>query len=79
MGCASCGVTKNGVPQGCGDKGHCTSGSCNKKNTYDWLTTLDIKDPMSYGIVEISFKKGNRKSFFINPEFTNATSESAKL
>jgi len=72
MGCASCSVTKNGVPQGCGDKGHCSSGSCNKKNTYDWLTTLDLQDPMAYGIVEISFKKGNRKSFFFNPEYTNA-------
>jgi len=72
MGCASCGVTKNGVPQGCGDKGHCTSGSCNKKNTFDWLTTLDIKDPMSYGMVEVSFKKGNRKTFFLNPEYSNA-------
>ncbi len=72
MGCASCGVTKNGVPQGCGDKGHCTSGSCNKKNTFDWLTTLDIADPMSYGIVEVSFKKGNRKTFFLNPDYSNA-------
>lgn len=72
MGCASCGVTKNGVPQGCGDKGHCTSGSCNKKNTYDWLTTLDMQDPMSYGIVEVSFKKGNRKSFFFNPDYSEA-------
>jgi cell fate regulator YaaT (PSP1 superfamily) len=72
MGCASCGVTKNGVPQGCGDKGHCTSGSCNKKNTYDWLTTLDMQDPMSYGIVEVSFKKGNRKSFYFNPDYSEA-------
>ena len=72
MGCASCSVTKNGVPQGCGNKGHCSSGSCNKKNTYDWLTTLDLQDPMAYGIVEISFKKGNRKSFYFNPDYTNA-------
>jgi len=72
MGCASCSVTKNGVPQGCGNKGHCTSGSCNKKNTYDWLSTLDLHDPLDYHIVEISFKKGTRKSFYINPSHTDA-------
>jgi len=73
MGCASCSVTKNGVPQGCGDKGHCTSGSCNKKNTFDWLATLDIHDPMEYRMVEVSFKKGNHKKFYINPENSNAS------
>ena len=72
MGCASCATTKNGVPQGCGNKGHCTSGSCNKKNTFDWLTTLDIEDPMSYNVVEVSFKKGNRKGFYFNPEYSRA-------
>ncbi len=72
MGCASCSTTKNGVPQGCGDKGHCTSGSCNKKNTFDWLATLDLHDPMEYRIVEVSFKKGNHKKFYINPEYTES-------
>ena len=72
MGCTSCSVTKNGVPQGCGDKGHCTSGSCNKKNTFDWLTTLDLHDPLEFHIVEISFKKGTRKGFYINPRHTQA-------
>lgn len=72
MGCASCSVSQNGVPQGCGNKGHCTSGSCNKKNTFDWLATLDIHDPLEYRIVEVSFKKGNHKKFFINPESTGA-------
>jgi len=72
MGCASCSVTKNGVPQGCGNKGHCTSGSCNKKNTFDWLAALDIQDPMEYRMVEVSFKKGNHKKFYINPEHTEA-------
>ncbi len=72
MGCASCATTKNGVPQGCGNKGHCSSGTCNKKNTYDWLSTVDIYDPMSYKVVEVSFKKGNRKSFYFNPEYSKA-------
>lgn len=72
MGCASCSTTKNGVPQGCGNKGHCSSGSCNKKNSFDWLNTLDIEDPTEFNIVEVSFKKGNRKAFYINPDHTDA-------
>jgi len=72
MGCASCSTTKNGVPQGCGDKGHCSSGSCNKKNTFDWLATLDLHDPMAFKIVEVSFKKGNHKGFYLNPLHTDA-------
>ncbi len=66
MGCGSCGTTKNGVPQGCGDKGHCTSGTCNKRNTYDWLSDLDIYDPSAYKLVEVSFKHGSRKDFYLN-------------
>ena len=72
MGCSTCSVSSTGTPTGCGDKGHCSSGSCNKKNTFDWLTTLEINDPLSYNIVEISFKKGNRKGFYINPSHTKA-------
>ncbi|MBT8189823.1 MAG: hypothetical protein HKN67_14280 [Saprospiraceae bacterium] len=72
MGCATCSTTKNGVPQGCGNKGHCTNGGCNKKNSFDWLTTLDLNDPMEYNIVEVSFKKGSRKEFYINPDFSEA-------
>jgi cell fate regulator YaaT (PSP1 superfamily) len=72
MSCSSCSYDKGGTPTGCGDKGHCTSGSCNKMNAYDWLTTLDIHDPLEFGLVEVSFKKGSRKEFFINPEYTRA-------
>jgi cell fate regulator YaaT (PSP1 superfamily) len=35
-------------------------------NTFDWLTDLDIQDPMAFKYVEVSFKKGSRKSFYIN-------------
>lgn len=72
MSCSSCSYDVNGTPTGCGDKGHCTSGSCNKMNAYDWLTTLDIHDPLECGFVEVSFKKGSRKEFFINPDYTRA-------
>lgn len=58
MGCSNCG------PEGCGNKGHCASGGCNKMNSYDWISTLDINDPEIYKFVEVSFKNGARKDFF---------------
>ncbi|MEM9546665.1 MAG: regulatory iron-sulfur-containing complex subunit RicT [Bacteroidota bacterium] len=69
MGCSSCG---SGSPAGCGNKGHCTTGGCNKRNTYDWISVLDIHDPSAFKIVEVSFKKGSRKDFFINETWSNA-------
>ena len=64
MGCATCSNNKNGAPSGCGNNGHCLTGGCNKKNTFDWLSNLDIHDPSPYNLVEVSFKKGARKDFF---------------
>ena len=64
MGCATCGNSKDGVPSGCGSKGHCLTGGCNKMNTFDWLSNMDIYDPAPYNIVEVSFHKGSRKDFF---------------
>ncbi len=72
MGCSTCAVSAKGVPTGCGDKGHCSSGSCNKKNAFDWLATLEINDPLAYNVVEVSFKKGNRKGFYFNPKHSKA-------
>ena len=72
MGCASCSNGKNGTPKGCGNKGHCTSGSCNKMNTFDWLAQMDIYDPEAFDVVEVSFKNGSRKDFFKNPSYTRA-------
>jgi len=69
MGCSSC---SSGNPAGCGDNGHCATGGCNKKNTYDWISVLDIYDPSGFKIVEVSFKKGARKDFFINEKWSNA-------
>lgn len=60
MGCTSC------SPEGCGDKGHCGTGSCNKMNTYDWITTLDLEDPSEYNFIEISYKNGARKDIYRN-------------
>lgn len=64
MGCAGCNIGMDGVPKGCGSKGHCTSGSCNKMNTYDWLTNMDLHDPSEYAFMEVSFKSGARKDFY---------------
>lgn len=70
MACANCGNGKDGSPAGCGNNGHCTSGSCNKLNTFDWLSALDVQDPCGTDLVEVSFKSGSRKDFFINPSHT---------
>ena len=68
MGCTNCSYDSSGTPKGCGDKGHCSSGSCNKRNTYDWINTLELDDPMEFNMVEVSFKKGSRKEFFIKKD-----------
>lgn len=68
MACASCG-TGGCSTGGCQNKGLCASGSCNKMNAYDWLSVLDIDDPIEYPFVEVSFKNGSRKDFFKNPNY----------
>lgn len=62
MACSNCG--SGGTPAGCGSKGNCGTGGCNKMNTYDWITALDIQDPTEFQYAEVSFKKGARKEFF---------------
>ncbi|THH39775.1 hypothetical protein E4021_09175 [Neolewinella litorea] len=62
MGCTSC-----GTPQGCGSKGNCGTGSCNKMSTFDWLTHLGIDDSYATDIVEVSFKDGASKDFYHAP------------
>ncbi len=65
MGCIGCTVsTSNGTPKGCGSKGNCSTGGCNRLNTYDWLSAMDIADPDPFKVVEISFKNGARKGFY---------------
>jgi cell fate regulator YaaT (PSP1 superfamily) len=71
MACSSCAVAKDGKPGGC--NGNC-SGGCNRMNTFDWLTELDIYDTANdFDLIEVSFKNGSHKDFFHNPPFTNAT------
>ncbi len=69
MGCSSCGSGGGcGTTGGCKNSGLCASGSCNKMNSYDWISTLDYDDPSAYEYVEVSFKNGARKDFFKNPQ-----------
>lgn len=71
MGCSNCSSGSNGTPKGCGNKGGCSSGSCNKLNTFDWLSHIDLPDYGSYDLVEISFKNGARKEIYKKPEFVH--------
>jgi cell fate regulator YaaT (PSP1 superfamily) len=64
MGCSNCSSGKNGTPSGCQNNGLCSSGGCNKLNTFDWLAKLDISDPCESPIIEVSFKNGSRKDFY---------------
>ncbi|MEM6378848.1 MAG: regulatory iron-sulfur-containing complex subunit RicT, partial [Bacteroidota bacterium] len=59
----TCTTSDNGTPSGCGSKGNCATGGCNRLNTFDWLSNLEIFDADPFDIVEVSFKNGARKSF----------------
>lgn len=72
MGCAGCSTkSKDGTPVGCRSNGNCGTGGCNKLNTYDWLSTQEIRDVDNFNLIEVSFKNGARKGFYINQDFTN--------
>lgn len=74
MACAGCTIDlKDGQPLGCRSNGNCSNGGCNRLNTYDWLTALDIKDVEPFFVVEVSFKNGARKGFYYNQPYTRAT------
>lgn len=67
MGCLGCSTgIENGKPGGCKSNGGCDSGGCNRMNTYDWISTMDIEDADPFELVEISFKNGSRKGFYKN-------------
>jgi cell fate regulator YaaT (PSP1 superfamily) len=64
MSCVSCGT---GKPNGCKSNGGCSTGGCNRLNTYDWLRNLPIADMESYcKVIEVSFSQGSRKDFYRN-------------
>jgi len=65
MSCSSCGVDTNGVTAGCNNNGGCATGGCNKLNTFDWLSNMDIPTHEVFDVVEVRFKNG-RKEFYRN-------------
>lgn len=73
MGCTGCSVSQNGKPGGCGSNGKCmtngcASGGCNRLNTFDWLSDMEIEDVAPFDLVEVSFKNGSRKGFYRKQE-----------
>jgi cell fate regulator YaaT (PSP1 superfamily) len=70
LGC-SCSTGKDSAG-GCKSNGGCSTGGCNRHNTYDWISASGIRDPQPFDTVEVSFKNGSRKEFFKNPPFTRA-------
>lgn len=63
-------MSNDGSPKGCRNNGGCSTGGCNRLNTYDWLSALDVEDVEPFDIVEVSFKNGARKNFFRNQAHT---------
>ncbi|MCB9244841.1 MAG: hypothetical protein H6606_00295 [Flavobacteriales bacterium] len=70
MGCGNCGSSAghDGKPAGCKSNGGCSTGGCNKLNTYDWFRHMAVpEDFRPFNIVEVRFK-GSRKEFYRNEE-----------
>jgi cell fate regulator YaaT (PSP1 superfamily) len=67
MGCSSCssGGCSTDKSSGCG--GGCKTGGCNKMNSFDWLSNMDLPADQKFHIVEVRFKNGN-KGFFRNTQ-----------
>jgi cell fate regulator YaaT (PSP1 superfamily) len=59
-------ATVNNKPLGCSNGG-CFAGGCNRLNVHDWLQNIPVGDiENSCKIVEVSFKNGSRKDYFVN-------------
>lgn len=76
MACTSCALngtstigkkTKSGI-SGCRNNGLCGTGGCNKLNSFDWLSNMDVPTFDAFQIVEVRFKNG-KKEFFRNNDF----------
>lgn len=66
MGCGNCGTkNENGQPAGCKNNGNCSSGGCNRLNSFNWLSEIPLADyEQAFPFVELSFNNGSRKDFF---------------
>lgn len=67
MGCGSCGSGGcSSTPKGCNNNGGCSTGGCNKLNTYDWFGNMQQPYQTEFdNVYEIRFK-GTRKAFYRN-------------
>jgi cell fate regulator YaaT (PSP1 superfamily) len=66
MGCSSCssgGCSTTNHTKGC--SGGCYAGGCNKMNSFDWLSNMDLPADQRFNIVEVRFKNGF-KNFYRN-------------
>lgn len=64
-GCGSCDNENKSAIKGCKNNGTCGTSGCNKLNTFDWLTDMDLPLDERFDIVEVRFKNG-KKEFFRN-------------
>ena len=70
MGCISCssggcGSSASGTAPGCKSNGNCGTGGCNKMNTFDWLSHMELPVAQRFDVLEVKFK-GGRKEYFRN-------------
>ena len=73
MGCGSCATGSCGsisAPAGCKSNGTCGTGGCNKMNSFDWLSNMElpamgIAGSTRFDVMEVKFK-GGRKEFYKN-------------
>ena len=52
---------------GCNNNGSCGTSGCNKLNSFDWLSNMDVPSHLRYDVVEVKFK-GGRKEYVRNAE-----------
>lgn len=64
MSCLGCGTKNGNLPSGCNNNGGCSTGSCNRLNTFDWLAKTELTLDEDERTVEVSFKNGVRKDFY---------------
>lgn len=77
MSC-SCGTSVEGKIAGCNNNGGCATGGCNKLNTFDWLSNMDLPVQEKFNIVEVRFKNG-RKEFFKNENYLDLVTGEAVI
>lgn len=65
-GCSNCGSGDKTTVKGCNNNGLCSSGGCNKLNSFDWLIDMDLPIDERFDVLEVRFKNG-KKEFFRNP------------